>query len=311
MIPFVDTRSDSFTTPAQGNATLTHYDLPFDYVASCGCVGLSTRYPTAAINDLAYGSSNSYGPACGQCYRLTLISTPFSPPPPEGNGVVFNSFADDTSDKPTAPTVVVKVTDACPLGGEWCSQTVQKPTNSLNSSIHFDLAWPSTALSKDFFPTDGGRDYGAWWTEFAVVDCQEWAGYDDVEAWGSDWSQQSSACCPLRPHQSDDSGVKSSTISDRRSTPIDFDSYDVEANEKICPSYSEQIALKLSYDDMIAQVPNTSNVASRKEEGIGLANGAWSFYQGAFFWSDRNIDREAKVYLEDWQGIVGPRPVPS
>ncbi len=44
-----------------GLATLTHYTLPKDYIASCGCTPSSTHYPTAALSQMAYGSSNSYG----------------------------------------------------------------------------------------------------------------------------------------------------------------------------------------------------------------------------------------------------------
>ena len=47
--------------PDDGHATLTHYTLPSGYVASCGCTGSSTNYPTAALSQMAYGSSTSYG----------------------------------------------------------------------------------------------------------------------------------------------------------------------------------------------------------------------------------------------------------
>lgn len=47
--------------PDEGTATLTHYDLPKDYIAACGCTGDSTHYPTAALSQMAYGSSAAFG----------------------------------------------------------------------------------------------------------------------------------------------------------------------------------------------------------------------------------------------------------
>ena len=47
--------------PDSGHATLTHYTLPSGYIASCGCTGASTDYPTAALSQMAYGSSANYG----------------------------------------------------------------------------------------------------------------------------------------------------------------------------------------------------------------------------------------------------------
>ena len=56
--------SDWIDYPNNGEATMTHYDLPKDYIASCGCVGGSTKYPTAALSQMAYGSSAAYGEQC-------------------------------------------------------------------------------------------------------------------------------------------------------------------------------------------------------------------------------------------------------
>jgi len=67
--------------PNSGIATMTHYTLPEDYIASCGCTAQSTHYPTAALNQMAFGSSTSYGPACGRCFKLTLLNTFLSNPP--------------------------------------------------------------------------------------------------------------------------------------------------------------------------------------------------------------------------------------
>lgn len=99
--------------PDDGTATLTHYTLPDGYIASCGCTGESTQYPTAAMSQYAYGSSTAYGPACGRCFEITLLNTYTGTPP---------FFPNVTK------SVVVKVTDLCPAGGAgWCSATPDKP----------------------------------------------------------------------------------------------------------------------------------------------------------------------------------------
>jgi hypothetical protein len=95
--------------PPSGYATLTHYELPRDFIAACGCAGASTHYPTAALSQMAYGSSSSYGPGCGRCFELTLLNTFLSSPP-------FYS--------PEHRSLVVKITDLCPLSEHgWCSGT--------------------------------------------------------------------------------------------------------------------------------------------------------------------------------------------
>jgi hypothetical protein len=96
-----------------GTATMTHYEIGKDTVAACGCVGGSSdSYPTAAMSQMAYGSSRAYGPACGRCFNLTLLNT-WTPNPP---------FYPDQS-----KYVVVKITDLCPLSESgWCSGTEEK-----------------------------------------------------------------------------------------------------------------------------------------------------------------------------------------
>lgn len=47
--------------PDSGPASMTHYTLPLDFVAACGCTAKSTHYPTAALSQMAYGSSDNYG----------------------------------------------------------------------------------------------------------------------------------------------------------------------------------------------------------------------------------------------------------
>jgi len=175
--------------PPNGFATMTHYDMPRDYIASCGCTGASTHYPTAALSQMAYGSSNSYGPACGKCFKLTLLNTflsdpPFYPP------------------KPTS--IVVKITDLCPLSEDgWCSGMVNK-TNAAGHQLNFDLSFPSAAIPSDFFPSDqatyGYTDFGVWNITYETVSCKpNWAGAKDNSALGSLPSLADGGCCPANP----------------------------------------------------------------------------------------------------------------
>ena len=99
--------------PSSGHATMTHYTLPVGFIAACGCNTNSTYYPTAALNQMAYGSSTSYGSACGQCFKLTLLNA-FTANPP---------FYPSVSN-----SVVVKITDLCPLSSKgWCNATASEP----------------------------------------------------------------------------------------------------------------------------------------------------------------------------------------
>jgi hypothetical protein len=116
-----------------GYATMTHYTMAPGYIASCGCTGTSTDYPTAALSQMAYGSSVNYGalvvvlsrsqhrtsasvgPACGRCFKLTLLNPIIATPPFHPN---------------VEKSVVVKVTDLCPLSSAgWCSGTKSKPNS--------------------------------------------------------------------------------------------------------------------------------------------------------------------------------------
>lgn len=78
--------------------------------------GKSATGFTAAMNQLSFGSlpGSGAGDACGRCFSVTATQDPFSP-----------AF--------TGPfhTVVVKVTDLCPVAGnqEWCGQTTSSPDN--------------------------------------------------------------------------------------------------------------------------------------------------------------------------------------
>lgn len=118
--------------PDNGLATLTHYTLPSGDIAACGCTSASTDYPTAALSQMAYGSSTSYGifctvdvrewlsydalgPACGRCFNLTLLNPVIATPPFFPSVVKF---------------IVVKITDLCPLSQTgWCSGTTSKPNS--------------------------------------------------------------------------------------------------------------------------------------------------------------------------------------
>jgi len=167
---------------------MTHYTLPKDYIAACGCTGASTHYPTVAMSQMAFGSSAAYGPGCGRCFNLTLLNTFTSDPP---------FFPDVTK------SVIVKVTDLCPSGGNgWCSATVNKP-NQGGAYINFDLAWPSSSIPDDFFPSNvslyGYTDFGVWNVSYQTVDClQEWSGAKEAAALGS-VDDGSSVCCPANP----------------------------------------------------------------------------------------------------------------
>ncbi|CAK5281603.1 unnamed protein product [Mycena citricolor] len=188
-IPLVRTTSDWITYPANGTATMTHYTMAQGYIASCGCTGDSTKYPTAAMSQMAYGSSTAYGPACGKCFKLTLLNT-YTPDPPFFPAV--------------SKSVIVKVTDLCPyLKDGWCGGMVDK-TNPGGQYINFDLVWPSSAIPNDFFPSNvsfyGYSDFGVWNVSYQTVDClEDWAGRQQQSALGSVASLGDSGCCPANP----------------------------------------------------------------------------------------------------------------
>ncbi|KAJ7594313.1 RlpA-like double-psi beta-barrel-protein domain-containing protein-containing protein [Mycena floridula] len=178
--------SDWIDYAPDGIATMTHYDMPRDYIASCGCTSTSTHFPTAALSQMAYGSSNSYGPSCGRCFKLTLLNTFLSDPP---------YYPDVTK------SIIVKITDLCPLSDTgWCSGSRTK-TNQAGAQLNFDLSFPSQAIPSDFFPSDaelyGYTDFGVWNISYQSVDCQQWAGYSNPAALGS--LADSGGCCPSNP----------------------------------------------------------------------------------------------------------------
>ncbi|KAF8623100.1 hypothetical protein AX15_006511 [Amanita polypyramis BW_CC] len=182
-------RSQWISYPPTGLATLTHYDLPTDYIASCGCVPGSTHYPTAALSQLAYGSNTSYGPACGKCFKLTLLNPVIADPPFKPN---------------VTKSIVVKIIDLCPFSEDgWCGATAQKQ-NAGGAYLNFDLAFPSSAIPSNFFPSDialyGYSDFGVWNIAYEEVSCMaDWAGGHNRVALGSTPSLESGACCPANP----------------------------------------------------------------------------------------------------------------
>ncbi|KAF7321800.1 Expansin-like EG45 domain-containing protein [Mycena kentingensis (nom. inval.)] len=181
--------SDWIDFGTSGTATMTHYTIPDGYIASCGCVGDSTKYATAAMSQMAYGSSNAFGKGCGYCFELTLLNSYTGSPP----------FFPDV-----VKSLVVKVTDLCPLSTYgWCDGTTSKK-NPGGQYINFDLAYPSRAIPDDFFPSNqsyyGYTDFGVWNISYSQVSCERWAGWKDTGALGSvDFLDSSSACCPANP----------------------------------------------------------------------------------------------------------------
>ncbi|GAA5885527.1 hypothetical protein JCM6882_007454 [Rhodosporidiobolus microsporus] len=181
--------------PSSGRASLTRYDFPLGAYGACGCARNSTYYPTAALSQAAYGSSMAFGPACGQCFNLTLLETFFAEP----TWVLSEE---------QRRSVVVKVTDKCPATSGnpnkgWCGAT-DKKTNKADLTYHFDLSTPSPSIPLTFFPTNesyyGYSDFGAWIIEFEQVSCEEWAGWGNETAVGRDLDLSSeSGCCPANP----------------------------------------------------------------------------------------------------------------
>ncbi|KIO09840.1 hypothetical protein M404DRAFT_130927 [Pisolithus tinctorius Marx 270] len=184
--------SDWIQYPSNGYATMTHYTLPEGFIAACGCAINSTLYPTAAMNQMAYGSSTSYGPACGQCFNLTLLDAFTASPPFHPN---------------TTNSVVVKITDLCPYAEQgWCNATTSRP-NAGGEYLNFDLSWPSASISSTFFPSDasyygkdpGYSDFGVWNISYRSVSCEYWEGWNNSAALGSVANLGYVSCCPDNP----------------------------------------------------------------------------------------------------------------
>ncbi|KAF7309576.1 Endoglucanase V-like protein [Mycena indigotica] len=153
--------------PGPGNASFTMYT---------GCsqpaCGVAANGFTAAISQLAFGSAPGIGPgisdlscdACGRCFSLTGNHDPFSP-----------SYTG-----PFGKTIVVKVTDMCPVAGnqEWCGQTATSANNQHGMPVHFDIC-QDTGGAAQFFPSGHGALTGT----FQEVSCSSWSGSDGSPLW--------------------------------------------------------------------------------------------------------------------------------
>ena len=100
------------------------------FSAACG-VNFTSGF-TSAVNELAFGANNSYGDACGRCFRITPTEDPF----------------DLSYEGPFGNTIIVKVNNLCikhPVEEyNWCGQTVSHPKNDFNVSMQYVLL-PSRA----------------------------------------------------------------------------------------------------------------------------------------------------------------------
>jgi hypothetical protein len=75
---------------------------------------------TAAISQLAFGSDEGAGDACGRCFNITGLADPYSP---------------NYTIQPTS--IIVKITDECPKDDNeyWCGQTISTPFNAVHKSV--------------------------------------------------------------------------------------------------------------------------------------------------------------------------------
>lgn len=107
--------------PCINNSMLYIYVYIIGFFLACGVAG--SGY-TAALNQLSFGSAPGLGPgdACGRCFAVTASADPYSP-----------SF--------TGPfkTIVVKVTDLCPVSGneQWCGQSTSNGSNQFGKSAQY------------------------------------------------------------------------------------------------------------------------------------------------------------------------------
>ncbi|KAJ7626375.1 endoglucanase V-like protein [Mycena polygramma] len=148
-------------TAGPGKASFTHY-------SGCGqpACGIAASGYTAAISQLAFGSSPGLGPgdACGRCFALTGTADPYSP------GYTG----------PFGQSIVVKVTDMCPAAGNeaFCGQTTSNQNNQFNMPVHFDIC-EDTGGAAVFFPSGHGALTGSW----SEVSCSQWSGSDGGSLW--------------------------------------------------------------------------------------------------------------------------------
>ncbi|KAI0690533.1 endoglucanase V-like protein [Cytidiella melzeri] len=150
-----------YVQSASGTASFTQY-------SGCGspACGISASGFTAAVNQLTFGSApgSGAGDACGRCFSLTGTKDPYSP----------------NYTGPFGKTIVVKVTDLCPVSGneEWCGQTQSNPLNQHSEPFHFDIC-EDTGAAAQFFPSGHGALTGT----FQEVSCSQWSGSDGSSLW--------------------------------------------------------------------------------------------------------------------------------
>ncbi|PIL24636.1 hypothetical protein GSI_12520 [Ganoderma sinense ZZ0214-1] len=145
---------------ASGGASFTHYS---------GCsqpaCGVAANGYTAAVSQLAFGSSPGLGPGdvCGRCFAVTANADPYSP-------AYTGPFK----------TIIVKVTDLCPVAGnqEWCGQSTSNQNNQHNEPVHFDIC-EDTGGANAFFPSGHGALTGT----YTEVSCSQWSGSDGGSLW--------------------------------------------------------------------------------------------------------------------------------
>ncbi|KAI0690109.1 RlpA-like double-psi beta-barrel-protein domain-containing protein-containing protein [Cytidiella melzeri] len=158
-----------YVQSTSGTASFTMY-------SGCGtpACGISATGFTAAMNQLSFGSAPGLGAGdgCGRCFSITGNHDPFSP--------AFTG--------PFGKTIVVKVTDLCPVQGneEWCGQTTSQLKNQHGEPFHFDIC-EDTGGAAQFFPSGHGALTGI----FTEVSCSQWAG--------SDGSPQFTGACLASP----------------------------------------------------------------------------------------------------------------
>ena len=77
------------------------------------------------MNELSFGSVTGLGPgdACGRCFAVVATADPYDP----------------AYTGPFGPTIVVKVTDMCPVEGNevWCGQSVTNPLNQFGKPFQY------------------------------------------------------------------------------------------------------------------------------------------------------------------------------
>ena len=100
--------------------------------SACG-YSTSSGY-TAAINQFSYGAPAGVGPgdACGRCFALTATADPYAP----------------NYTGPFGKTIIVKVTDLCPIAGNevWCGQQNGNPLNQFGQPFQSVLPHSTTLM---------------------------------------------------------------------------------------------------------------------------------------------------------------------